>query len=43
VRVRETAKLQGAFATPQKLREVYARLETWSQFVVDAIGPAPQR
>jgi predicted NUDIX family phosphoesterase len=43
VRVRETAKLQGAFATPQKLREVYARLETWSQFVVDAIGPAPPR
>lgn len=42
VRVRETAKLQGAFATPQELREVYPRLETWSQFVVDAIAPAPQ-
>jgi len=42
VRVRETAKLQGAFATPQELREVYPRLETWSQFVVDAIGTIPQ-
>jgi len=42
VRVRETAKLYGAFATPEELREVYPRLETWSQFVVNAIGPAPQ-
>lgn len=38
VRVRETAKLQGTFATPEEIREVYSRLETWSQFVVDAIG-----
>lgn len=42
VRIRETAKLQGAFATPEELREVYPKLETWSQFVVDAIVPIPQ-
>ena len=38
VRIRETAKLQGAFATPEEIREVYPRLETWSQFIADAIG-----
>jgi predicted NUDIX family phosphoesterase len=38
VRIRETAKLQGAFATPEEIREVYSRLETWSQFIADAIG-----
>jgi predicted NUDIX family phosphoesterase len=41
VRIRETAKLQGAFATPDEVREAYPRLETWSQFIVDAIGPKP--
>lgn len=37
VRVRETTKLAGAFATLQEVRAAYNRLETWSQFVVDAI------
>jgi predicted NUDIX family phosphoesterase len=37
VRVRETAKLQGAFATPAEIRAVYDRLETWSRFVADAL------
>jgi predicted NUDIX family phosphoesterase len=37
VRVRETGKLVGAFATLQEIHDVYASLETWSQFVVDAI------
>ena len=37
VRVRETAKLVGTFATLQEIHDVYARLETWSQFIVDAI------
>jgi len=38
VRVRETAKLQGAFATMEEINAVYPLLETWSQFVIDAIG-----
>jgi predicted NUDIX family phosphoesterase len=37
VRVRETAKLVGTFATLQEIHDVYASLETWSQFIVDAI------
>jgi predicted NUDIX family phosphoesterase len=37
VRVRETGKLVGAFATLEEIRGVYASLETWSQFIVDAI------
>jgi predicted NUDIX family phosphoesterase len=37
VRVRETSKLVGAFATLEEIYDVYARLETWSQFMVDAI------
>ena len=37
VRVREIGKLQGAFATLEEIRNVYAKLETWSQFVVDAV------
>jgi len=37
VRVRERSKLAGAFATPQEVRAAYDRLETWSQFLVDAI------
>lgn len=38
VSVRETAKLEGAFATREEIGKVYPRLETWSQFVADAIG-----
>jgi predicted NUDIX family phosphoesterase len=38
VSVRETAKLEGAFATREEIGKVYSRLETWSQFVADAIG-----
>ncbi len=38
VRVRETTKLQGAFATLEEIHAVYPLLETWSQFIVDAIG-----
>ncbi len=37
VRVRETGKLVGAFATLEEIHDVYARLETWSQFIVAAI------
>jgi len=37
VRVRERSKLAGAFATLDEVRAAYDRLETWSQFVVDAI------
>jgi predicted NUDIX family phosphoesterase len=36
-RVRERTKLQGVFATLDEVRAVYPQLETWSQFVVDAI------
>jgi predicted NUDIX family phosphoesterase len=39
VRIRETAKLEGAFAAPEEVRKMYPRLETWSQFIVDAIDP----
>ncbi|HKV44026.1 MAG TPA: hypothetical protein VJT32_05035 [bacterium] len=37
VRVRETTKLAGAFAALHEIRAAYDRLETWSQFIVDAI------
>jgi predicted NUDIX family phosphoesterase len=37
VQVRETAKLTGAFATQEEVRAAYARLESWSQFVVDGL------
>jgi predicted NUDIX family phosphoesterase len=37
VRVRETSKLHGEFATLAEIRAAFAQLETWSQFVVDAI------
>lgn len=37
VQVRETGKLRGAFATLEEIHGVYARLETWSQFIVDAL------
>lgn len=38
IRVRETAKLRGRFVTPEEIREIYPQLETWSQFIVDAVG-----
>ncbi|HYM70481.1 MAG TPA: phosphoesterase [bacterium] len=37
VRVRETSKLAGAFATREEIRAAYPRLESWSQFVVDGV------
>ena len=37
VRVREKDKLTGAFATLAEIRHVQARLETWSQFVLDGL------
>ena len=37
VRVRETAKLRGAFVTRDEVRHAYPRMESWSQFVVDAV------
>jgi len=37
IRIRETDKLDGAFATMQEIHEAHARLETWSQFVVDGL------
>ncbi len=37
VQVRETGKLLGAFATLEDIHNVYPKLETWSQFIVDAI------
>ena len=38
VLVRETDKLEGAFAEPAAVRAVHDRMETWSQLVLDAIG-----
>jgi len=37
VRVRETDKLEGAFAEPAAVRAVLDRMETWSQLILDAI------
>lgn len=37
VRVRETTKLSGAFATRDEIRDAYPRLESWSRFIVDGI------
>jgi len=37
VRIRETAKLVGAFAACDEVRAAYPRLESWSQFVVDGV------
>jgi len=37
VRVRETSKLAGSFATREEIRAAYPRLESWSQFVVDGV------
>lgn len=38
VRIRETTKLAGAFATREEIRAAYPRLESWSQFVVDGVN-----
>lgn len=37
VRIRETNKLTGAFATMAEVRDAYPRLESWSQFILDGI------
>jgi predicted NUDIX family phosphoesterase len=37
VRIRETAKLTGAFATMADVRDAYPRLESWSQFILDGV------
>ena len=41
VDVREHHKLIGAFVEPEELSRSWDRLETWSQLVAAAIGPAP--
>jgi predicted NUDIX family phosphoesterase len=38
VRVRESGKLEGAFASIEEIHAVYEKLETWSQFIVDAMA-----
>lgn len=38
VRVRERRKLEGAFASIEEIQAVYEKLETWSQFIVDAMA-----
>lgn len=38
VTVRETEKLSGAFASLAEVRQVYDRMETWSQLVVDRLS-----
>lgn len=40
VRVRETTKLTGEWASPDRLRAVYPLLESWSRYVVDGIALA---
>lgn len=40
VDVREHDKLVGAFVGSDEVADTWDRLETWSQLVVDAIGPA---
>lgn len=37
VRIRETTKLTGAFATMAEVRDAYPRLESWSQFILDGV------
>jgi len=37
VRIRETGKLTGAFATMAEVRDAYPRLESWSQFILDGV------
>jgi predicted NUDIX family phosphoesterase len=39
VRIRETTKLTGAFATMAEVRDAYSRLESWSQFILDGFDP----
>jgi predicted NUDIX family phosphoesterase len=39
VAVRETDKLEGAFAEPAAVAAVRDDLETWSRIVFDALGP----
>ncbi len=39
VAIRETHKLEGAFATTTEVAAVRDRLETWSQLVFDALAP----
>ena len=41
VRVRETDKLSGAFATPAEVAAGIDHLETWSRIVFDALQAAP--
>lgn len=36
VAIRETDRLTGGLATPAEIQTVYARMETWSQLVLDA-------
>ncbi len=38
VEVGEPDKLSGSFVPPERVREAWDRLETWSQLVADAIG-----
>ena len=38
VEVREHEKLSGSFVAPERVREAWDRLETWSQLVADATG-----
>ncbi len=38
VAVRETAKLEGRFATPSDVADVYDRMESWSQLVFDVVS-----
>ena len=37
VRIRETTKLTGAFATIAEVHDAYPRLESWSQFILDGV------
>jgi predicted NUDIX family phosphoesterase len=40
--VRETHKLRGEFVMPERVLEVYDRLETWSQLLYDHVTDAPR-
>ncbi len=42
VGVRETNKLNGSFEALDTVRSVYDRMETWSQFALDAIVTGPE-
>lgn len=41
VTIRETHKLEGAFASTDEVATVRDRMETWSQLVFDALAPGP--